>query len=290
MVKHQLWLKTLDHVINNRVAPWATTKFKIQNDSMASLEFDDAFWVNHIPDLRKAQPMTRIHLVLSLICFLKVSVLQLLTFTFESDIKAVKDKASIFMGYSPNAGPREIDRFPPARMMNIWSIRWPNVCRKHFKAMIGPYASEIAKRESDCLISNPKLRISLEDLTADRVQDILKPELLAGTYREQAPFVFDILHTFASAPNPYRKKKAKSTKSNKVTMEVDPESLESNMDESDGENDLLTEDGFPLGASSDWKKEYPGFSRNPLLVGDYLTLKCNGPYQHFRPLFYASVC
>ena len=48
--------------------------------SMADLEFDDAFWVNHIPDLRKARPMTRIHLVFSLICFLKVSVLQLLTF------------------------------------------------------------------------------------------------------------------------------------------------------------------------------------------------------------------
>ena len=99
MVKHQLWLKTLDHVINNRVAPWATTKFKIQNDSMASLEFDDAFWVNHIPDLRKAQPMTRIHLFFSLICFLKVSVLQLLTFTFESDIKAVKDNMADHGGY-----------------------------------------------------------------------------------------------------------------------------------------------------------------------------------------------
>ena len=147
--------------------------------------------------------MTRIHLVFSLLCFLKVSVLQLFTFTFESDVKAVKDKASIFMGYSPSAGPQEIDRFSPACMMNIWSTRWPNVCRKHFKAMIGPYASEIVKRESDCLISDPRLHISLKNLTAQHVQDILKPELLTGTYREQAPFVFGILHTFASAPNPY---------------------------------------------------------------------------------------
>ena len=43
--------------------------------SMASLEFDNTFWVNHIQDLRKTCITTRIHLVFLLICFLKVSVL-----------------------------------------------------------------------------------------------------------------------------------------------------------------------------------------------------------------------
>jgi hypothetical protein len=249
---------------------------------MASLEFDDAFWDNHIPDLRKAQLMTQLHLVFSLFCFLKVSVLQLFTFTFESDIKAVKDKASIFMGYSPSSGPREIDRFSPACMMNIWSMQWPNVCRKHFKAMIGPYASEIVKWKSDCLISDPRLRISFKNLTAEHVQDILKPELFTSTYHEQAPFVFGVLHTFASALNPYQKKRAKK---NGVfeAMEVDPGSSksESNMNTSDRENYPSMRDGFSLGASSNWKKEYPRFSRNPLPVGGYLSLKCGQPHGIF---------
>jgi hypothetical protein len=222
--------------------------------------------VNHIPDFRKTRITTRIHLVFSLICFLKVSVLQLLTFTFQSDVKAVKDKASIFMGYSPSAGPREVDRFPPACMLNIWSTRWPNVCKRHFKAMIGPYASEIAKHKSDSLISDKMLWISLGDITVEHVQSILKPELLAETYREWAPFVFDILHTFASAPNPYRTRKAKTWKSHE-DMYVDLDSIEFNVDEPDGDNNPLTEDGFPLGAGSDWQKEYPGFSRNAILVG-----------------------
>ena len=132
--------------------------------------------------------------------------------------------------------------------------------------MIGPYASEIAKHESDSLISDKMLRISLRDITVEHVQSILKPELLAETYRERAPFVFDILHTFASAPNPYRTRKAKTRKSHE-DMYVDLDSIESDVDEPDGDNNPLTEDGFPLGAGSNWQKEYPSFSRNPILVG-----------------------
>ena len=52
--------------------------------------------------------------------------------------------------------------------------------------MIGPYASEIAKHESDSLISDKRPRISLRDIIAEHVQSILKPELLAETYRERA--------------------------------------------------------------------------------------------------------
>jgi hypothetical protein len=92
---------------------------------METLAYGDTFWVNTIPDLRKASTKTRLHLVLSLVCFLKVSVFQLLKFTFESDIKVVKDEASIFMGYTTSARPLEIHRFPPALMLHLWATRWP---------------------------------------------------------------------------------------------------------------------------------------------------------------------
>jgi hypothetical protein len=116
---------------------------------MAILLYGDDFWVNTISDLRKSSLTTQIHLVFSLLCFLKVSLYQLLKFPFSSDIKAVKDKASIFMGYNSTWGPQEIDKFPPALMLHLWSTRWPITCQKHFKDMITPYASEIALRESN---------------------------------------------------------------------------------------------------------------------------------------------
>lgn len=176
---------------------------------METLDYGDAFWVNTIPDLRKSSIRARLHLVFSLICFLKVSIFQLLRFTFESDIKIVKDKASIFMGYTTSAGPLEIHRFAPALMMHLWSTRWPSVCRKHFMDMITPYATEITLRESNQLISDPSLQILLKDITVKSIENILKPETLVTTYQAKAPFVFNILHTFAASPNPYCTKKAR---------------------------------------------------------------------------------
>lgn len=230
---------------------------------METLEFGDVFWVNTIPDLRKASMKTRLHLVFSLVCFLKVSLFQLLKFTFESDIKVVKDKSSVFMGYTTSAGPLEIHRFAPALMMHLWSTRWPSVCRKHFRDMITPYASEIALRESNHLISDPSLHISLKEITVEGIENILKPETLVTAYQEKAPFIFNILHTFAASPNPYRKKKARRVNGEEAieTSEIIRGELLS-VDDSDEENTMDT----GIGSDSKWKQDYPGFSRNPLLV------------------------
>jgi hypothetical protein len=70
-------------------------------------------------------------------------------------------------------------------------------------------APKIVLQESDRLITDSSLQISLKEITVEGVQNILKPETLATTYREKAPFVFNILHTFAVSPNPYRKQQAR---------------------------------------------------------------------------------
>jgi hypothetical protein len=235
---------------------------------MATLLFGDDFWVNTIPDLRKSPITTRVHLVFSLLCFLKVSLYQLLKFSFSSDIKAVKDKASIFVGYNTTGGPREIDKFPPALMLHLWSTRWPTTCHKHFKDMITPYALEIALRESNQLIADPLLRISLREITIEGVQNLMKPETLITTYRENAPFIFNILHTFAASPNPYRNKKARREAKEQSTQPtaVRRDQLLST-DESDDED--VADGEYHIGTDSEWKKEYPGFSRNPLLVSSF---------------------
>ena len=51
--------------------------------------------------------------------------------------------------------------------------------------MVSPY-TEIVKQKSDCVISDPRLHISIKVITTEHFQDILKPELLASTYHKQA--------------------------------------------------------------------------------------------------------
>ena len=113
---------------------------------MADLQYGDSFWINQIPDLRQASLQIYLHLVFSLFQFLK--------FTVESDIKQVKGKVSIFMGYNIQRGPLEYNRWPPALMLHLWSTRWSVVCHKHFNNMITPYASKIVLCESNSLISD----------------------------------------------------------------------------------------------------------------------------------------
>jgi hypothetical protein len=234
---------------------------------MADLEYGDAFWVNQIPDFRQANLQTRLHLVFSLLCFLKVSLYQLLKFTFESDIKRVKDKASIFMGYHAQRGPLESHRWAPALMMHLWSTRWPGLCHKHFKDMVLPYATEIALHESDRLITEKSLQVSLKDVTIESIQNILKPETLATIYQDKAPFTFQILHTFAASPNPYRKKRAKGGSGLNATSEAREPSISINdFDEDSGDEIADPSGSVPIGAASGWEKQYPGFSRNPLLA------------------------
>jgi hypothetical protein len=177
---------------------------------MADLEYGDSFWINQIPDLRQASLHICIHLIFSLICFLNVSLFQFLKFTFENDIKQVKGKASIFMGYNIQRGPLKYNRWPPALLLHLWSTQWSVVCHKHFKDMIAPYASEIVLRESDCLISDKTLQISLKKVMIKSILNILKPKSLVVTYQDKAPFTFQMLHTFATSPNPHRKNKNKS--------------------------------------------------------------------------------
>jgi len=239
---------------------------------MEPLLYGDDFWVNTIPDLREASLKARLHLIFSLICFLKVSLYQHLKFAFESDIKPVKDKASIFLGYNKTVGPRETNRYPPALMLHLWSTRWPTSCWKHFMAMIMPYALEIALRESNQLIADPSLQISLKEITVEGVQNILKPETLLTTYHEKAPFIFNILHIFAASPNPYRKKKARKTQNGHVTHKINVRQDQLlSVDESDEEDEVVDGPHY-IGANSKWKDEYPSFSRNPLLVILFLVL------------------
>ena len=130
--------------------------------------------------------------------------------------------------------------------------------------MIALYASEIALRESNCLISDETLQISLKKVTIESILNILQPETLAVTYQEKAPFTFQILHTFAASSNPYRRKKAKRGDLNSASVPQEPPHLIPDLD--GDSDDEMVNPGVSIGEESNWENQYPGFSRNPLLV------------------------
>ena len=237
---------------------------------MADLEYGDSFWINQIPDLRQASLQICLHLVFSLICFLNVTLFQFLKFTFGSDIKQVKGKAYIFMGYNVQRGPLEYNRWPPVLMMHLLSTQWSVVCHKHFKDMIALYTSEIVLHESNSLISDKTLQISLNKVTIESILNILKPETLAVTYQDKAPFTFQILHTFAASPNPYRKKKTKKGDLNTTSAPQEPACFIHDLD--GDSDDEMADHGIAIGEDSNWKNQYPGFYRNLLCLPYYI--KC----------------
>ena len=109
-------------------------------------------------------------------------------------------------------GHLNLERLTDTLMLHLWSTHWPTSCWKHFRVMIMPHTSEIALQESNQLIADLSLQISLKEITVEGVQNILKPETLLMTYCEKAPFMFNILHTFTALPNNYCSKKLRKLK------------------------------------------------------------------------------
>ncbi|KAG6810315.1 hypothetical protein H0H93_015047 [Arthromyces matolae] len=148
---------------------------------MSSLRFDQSFWEKHIPSYESATLETKLHLIMSLVIFLSVSIQQLVLFMFTTNISAVKRRAGKFMGFTPSA-PNDSDQFYPATLFGIWHDQWPS-SRVHLHDMIKPCAREIVLEESDCLVTDPSLKVKTKDLTVSGVRNLLKPEKLLDQYR-----------------------------------------------------------------------------------------------------------
>ncbi|KAJ6592191.1 hypothetical protein DFH09DRAFT_1415125 [Mycena vulgaris] len=60
-----------------------------------TLQFDASYWEDKLGDLSNESLDTKLHLILSLVLFLGVSVRHLLVFIFTTQIKPVKDRAAL---------------------------------------------------------------------------------------------------------------------------------------------------------------------------------------------------
>ncbi|KAJ7274044.1 hypothetical protein C8J57DRAFT_1506165 [Mycena rebaudengoi] len=58
---------------------------------MATLKFDSEYWETSLPDIQKLPSEDKLHLILSLVIFLGVSIRALLVFIFETNILALRE-------------------------------------------------------------------------------------------------------------------------------------------------------------------------------------------------------
>ncbi|KII82757.1 hypothetical protein PLICRDRAFT_181073 [Plicaturopsis crispa FD-325 SS-3] len=225
------------------------------------LEFNSEYWQNILPPMDDITLDTKLHLILSLVLYLAVTVRQLLEFIFTTEITAVKSKASVFMSRR-----KSLEQFAPAVLFQLWHTRWPKV-RTYLHEMIIPCAHEIALEESDSIIRDPDLQINVKKLTVASIRELLRPEKILEKYRASAPFIFGLLYTFSASPNRYRKEKAaREEKKSSQRMGTEDGAAEDANDKADesGPEDVYEGASGPHAASAETPLE--GFSRNPVFA------------------------
>ncbi|KAJ7189292.1 hypothetical protein GGX14DRAFT_580814 [Mycena pura] len=195
-------------------------------------------------------PQTQCHLLFTLLVFFSLpSVREFLVFLFESSIPAVKQRVGIFMGNT------QTNDFGPERVFKAWHNRFPRSVPHLHSMIVKPCMHEIALKESDQVINDPRLKVRLFDCTLQYIRNILNPGELPTIYSEDALYTWDYLSVFTTSPNRWRKERARTEKDGKpnTPSEVDEceETVPGAMDDFAGARET---GGF-------WK--CMGFARNP---------------------------
>jgi hypothetical protein len=172
---------------------------------MDKLQYDHDFWRGKLGDLSNASLDNKLHLILSLVIFLAVSIRELLVFIFTTELKPVKDHAARFLGYSPTRDDLNL-RFPAAHIFSVWleQCHIPDQ-RAQMRFTITPLAKVMVLEDSDRVIKDVSLQIRVNNLTISGIRELLDPSKLAAKYRALAPFFFEPLEVFTASPNKYRK-------------------------------------------------------------------------------------
>jgi hypothetical protein len=221
--------------------------------SAEKLQYDDDYWKEILDkDIRRASLGKKLHLVFSLVMFLQISVMQLLNFIFTSEIKEVRSRAARFLGHTPTATSEDME-FPPGMVFRAWHEKFPKA-KPQLHKMVQPCALEMVLEESDKLIGDKELQVTMKDLTLKSIQTLLQPGVILDKYRQLAPFTWNLLETISASPNRHRKYNAKTN-----DFEEDDE------EKDDWDDDPNCDDEEP---ERKWDLKTPqGFSRNPVLVG-----------------------
>lgn len=201
------------------------------------LSYDDTFWAEVLPDATrqacKNSSITKVHLVASLILFLRLPFKDLLAFLFSTPIQRVKLYSGHFIVHQPT------HRIPfgPSHIYNLWHENF-SACRKNLHAyIVKPCAKKLVVAESNTAIRSKVLKVRVKNLTMDTAQEILDPTNLATKYREMAPFFTELLLDFTTAPTDYQRRKARKEVQNAATGTGRPRQPAESDSESESEDD-----------------------------------------------------
>ncbi|KAF8805014.1 hypothetical protein BYT27DRAFT_7169609 [Phlegmacium glaucopus] len=126
------------------------------------LYYNNVYWEGILGhDVRKMPLERRLHLVLSLVIFLQISVAKLLYFIFTSTVDEVKMRSSRFMGYTPSATTEDL-KFPPGMVFRTWLENFPDA-EEHMLNMIEPFAQATVVKESDKMIRDVELKVKIKE-------------------------------------------------------------------------------------------------------------------------------
>ncbi|KAJ7823822.1 hypothetical protein B0H14DRAFT_2597693 [Mycena olivaceomarginata] len=148
-------------------------------------------------------------------------------------------------------------QFGPAMLFELWRdrIRWPGE-QRHLRTMKIPCAHVLALQDSNRLINNPELRIKMKTLTIHKLRTLLHPQKLIQVFKDLAPFMWQILHTFCASPNNHRRRQAAE-----IAVLI-PKTRKDWADDPNLESGEVDPDSVP----SHWSREYAGFARNPVFA------------------------
>ena len=220
--------------------------------STDKLLYDDSYWKDVLTeDIHKISLEKKLHLIFTLVMFLQISVMQLLSFIFTTEIKEVRARAARFMGHTPTATSKDME-FHPGMVFCAWHENFPKA-KAQLHEMIKPCAIKMVLDESDKLIGDKELQVKMKDLTLKSIRTLLQPDVIVDKYHQLAPFTWNLLETISALPNRHCKYNAKINEFEDDEVGGDDWDDDPNCDEEpEGKWDLKTPHGF---------------SRNPVLVG-----------------------
>ncbi|KAJ7911737.1 hypothetical protein B0H13DRAFT_2660394 [Mycena leptocephala] len=85
---------------------------------------------------------------------------------------------------------------------------------------------EIALKESDRVINDPRLKVRLVDCTLNYIRNVLNPGVLPGIYLETAPYTWGYLSVFTTSPNKWRKERTRTGKDGKPSTPLEADEWE----------------------------------------------------------------
>ncbi|KAF8599335.1 hypothetical protein BDV93DRAFT_591835 [Ceratobasidium sp. AG-I] len=205
---------------------------------------------------------SKLHAILSLASHFNITIRDLIYFIFSCPDRSVHTRAGMFFAMKHS----DPVPFAPEYLFSLWYGRFN--CKSNLDACFANWTEKLLLEESDQGIKDDYLKISVPKCTIAMINERLIPQNLMRHLQVLMPTTFRILLHFATKPNRYRKNKTQRENQSSLSPEETP--LDASPEEcSDDEDDIDLDANFGDAGDldgTDWRKDFPGFSRNPYMA------------------------